>query len=361
MMISDFIFQFRVAGYRTSYDICRIRLFVSLPERVVALLTDLGEESLGHSVTNEVEKIRTQLAAKGFIPTDASIVEHHEASTSGPATFDHVTFDSKGHPNWRPMTFEEAQVFIGCSEEMLRNSVHENQRLLTEIAQTRHAIDPRIDLPHPGSASVIARQMEIEQGMLPRLAIQSLIDGGAGERALQEILKRDLSILGEMYANPCNEYVCFAEFPIGEGVVDFAVFSGRSRMDVILIEVKGADFFLINRDTYAGFSHKVNQAADQIRQRLGHACRHLETFRSSVHHVLQTVESGKSIHHSFPGPQDRLQVDPDKDINLRAVVIGGRTRDDLEESHKRHEYESHFVPRISIESWDTWIRKLRRL
>lgn len=359
MKVSDFIFPFPVAGCLTTHGICRVRLF-ALPNTVVVLLTDLGGKNPGYPVTHGVEEIRDALVRRGFITTNALIVQHYEPGFWRSAMFDHVTFSAEGHAQWRSMSLEEAQVFIGCSADELKDSALENDRLLTEIEQIRHAIDPFVDFPIPEPASVITRKLEIERGMVPRDAIKSLIDAGAGERAMQQLLKSDLSMFGEMYSDPPGEYVCFAEFPIGRGVVDFAVFSGTSRMDVVLIEVKGADFFLVNGDPYAGFSRKINQAADQIRQRLGHAYRHLEEFRLEVHAVLKAVESGKSLYHSFPGPQEKLQVDPNKDVNIRAVVIGGRTRDDREESRKRHEYEAHFVPPIRIESWDTWFRRLRR-
>lgn len=40
-------------------------------------------------------------------------------------------------------------------------------------------------------------------------------------------------------------------------------------MDVILVEIKGADFNLTNSDHYGEFNHKINQAAGQLRERLG--------------------------------------------------------------------------------------------
>ena len=129
----------------------------------------------------------------------------------------------------------------------------------------------------------------------------------------------------------------------------------------MLIEVKGADFFLVNGDQYAGFARNINQAADQLRTRLGHAYRNLESFRSGVHEIRKRVESGKSMYRSFRGPEGKLGVDPNKDINIWGAVIGGRTRDDREESAKRHDYERVAAPNIRVESWDTWLRKLRRI
>lgn len=74
----------------------------------------------------------------------------------------------------------------------------------------------------------------------------------------------------------------------------------------------------------------------------------------------ERAESGAAIHNALIGPESPLQVDPDKDVNVRYVVIGGRTRDDVQESRMRNDYERSFNPTIKLESWDSWLRKLRR-
>ncbi|MFL6465581.1 MAG: Shedu anti-phage system protein SduA domain-containing protein, partial [Bryobacteraceae bacterium] len=171
-----------------------------------------------------------------------------------------------------------------------------------------------------------------------------------------------LSIIAEFYAHPEDEYICFSEFPVGDGSVEFAIFSGRSRMDVTLIEVKGADYYLLNQDSYENFSQKFNESANQIRSRLGLIYRDgLDEFRTRVHSIRKRVEEGECHHNSFVGPHTPLQVDPNKDINLRCIVIGGRTRNDIKESRRRHEYEQTSVPRIGVETWDSWLMKLSRL
>ena len=56
-----------------------------------------------------------------------------------------------------------------------------------------------------------------------------------------------------------------------------------------------------------------------------------------------------------------MLVDPDKDVNVRDVVIAGHTRDDLAESRMRNDYERSFNPTIKLESWDRWLTKLCRV
>jgi hypothetical protein len=79
-----------------------------------------------------------------------------------------------------------------------------------------------------------------------------------------------------------------------------------------------------------------------------------------AHRIRDQAERGERIHHAFVGPRGKLLVDPNKDVNVQYVIIGGRTRDDQLESQLRHEFELSFNPQIKLESWDSWVRKLRR-
>ena len=85
----------------------------------------------------------------------------------------------------------------------------------------------------------------------------------------------------------------------------------------------------------------------------------IQRIRNSIDPFMR-AESGAAIHNALIGPESPLQVDPDKDVNVRYVVIGGRTRDDVQESRMRNDYERSFNPTIKLESWDSWLRKLRR-
>ena len=131
-------------------------------------------------------------------------------------------------------------------------------------------------------------------------------------------------------------------------------------MSVTLIEIKGSDFFLVNQGGYEKLASKVEEAAGQLRERIGYVNRNYEQFRRKVHEIRKSVEAGKSIYNSLLGPKGGLQVDADKDINIYGVLICGRTRDDLKESIKRQDFEYNIKPSIKLESWDTWLRKLSR-
>ena len=185
-------------------------------------------------------------------------------------------------------------------------------------------------------------------------SIMNLVVQKASERELQIELKSNLSILGAAYAHPKDEYIVFSEFPISHGNVDFIVFTGRSRMDIILIEVKGANFnFLNSDDTIAA---DINIAVQQVRERFYEIQRNYESFRRDAHDIRKAVEGGEQRYNSTLGSYGCLLVDSEKDIDIWGVVIGGRTQNDSHESRTRHQFEMS-TPRIMLESWDSWIRK----
>ena len=360
MKINDLIHRYPTAVGTRRDGICRVRTFVDNNLQTTALLTDLGRKNTGASVTNSIEFICESLLARGVVPEKCSVIEHYEDGESRSGTFDLVTFSEAGAPNWRSIKRDAVIERLGCDEAELSVKTAEIPRLLNEIDRIRYETDPFIDSPWLEAPENTKRRNDIEARMISKAQINELVESGAGEQALQRLLKQDLSIFAEIYADPKDEYICFSEFPIADGSVDFAVFSGRSRMDVTLIEVKGAEFHLVNQGHYEKFAAKIDEAVHQIRTRLRHVIDNIQDFRSQVHEVRLNVERGNSQYNSLLGPDGYLEVDPNKDINIRCVVIGGRTRNDLEESRKRHDLERSTHPPIRVESWDTWMRKIRR-
>jgi hypothetical protein len=357
MKISDFIYQYSTNSPRGVEGLCRVRVFVADSARAVAVLTEL-DRNPSNSVTDAVEIIRAGLIRQGLINSNAVIIEHYEREFSS-GTFDVVTMDSQ--TTWTSISLEKAHSITACLADEFATATADDPRLSGQIEMRRNSMNPYMDFPYPEQQKVLTRKLDIQEKMVSRQQLCAIVEAGVGERELQRIIKSDLSLLGEIYGVPPDEYICFSEFPVEDGFVDFAVFSGRSRMDVTLVEIKGADFFLVNVDTYGEFSRNVNQAAGQIRERLGCAHRNLEKFRTEMHRIRAAVESGAQLFNSFAGPRMGLQVDPHKDINIRGIVIAGRTRNDREESVKRHNFERFLAPQIRLESWDTWLRKLRRL
>lgn len=363
MKVSDFIFQFNSRIGLTGQGMCRVRIFAIEGECVAAVLTDItsvGSGSVGPSVTNSVEYIFEALVAKGLVPERVLIIEHYEDISWRGATFDVVSFSKNNSPSWESIGVVDVCSRLKCDESEFDDVTSKNPRLISEIDRMKNSIDPFLGAPFPESPDIVNRRSEIEARMLGKQVLVQAVESGAGESELHRLLESDLSIFGEVYASPHEEYMCFTEFPVGDGFVDFAIFTGRSRMDVILIEIKGADFNLIVAGSYRNFSSKVNEAIQQIRTRIGVVYRDMESFRRDVHKIRQRIEAGGSLYGSFVGPHPRLEVDQNKDINIRSVVIAGRTRDDFEESRQRHDFEWSVKPPVKVETWDTFLRKLRR-
>lgn len=187
--------------------------------------------------------------------------------------------------------------------------------------------------------------------------IHELVQQGANERVLQTALKSDLSLLGRALVHPAipDEYIAFSEYPIGEGKADFVVLTDRSRMDVIIVEIKGADFAFVTEKGVV--SSVINFATQQVRERRHYIRSNYDGFRRKVHLDRMAIESGEVRYNSVLGANGFLHVDPNKDIDVRGVVIGGRTKKDLEESRLRHQMEVEYSG-VRFESWDSWLRKL---
>ncbi|WP_407715486.1 Shedu anti-phage system protein SduA domain-containing protein [Comamonas testosteroni] len=186
--------------------------------------------------------------------------------------------------------------------------------------------------------------------------LKALVAERAGERAFQSLIKLNLHVVGKCFGYPSDEYIAFSEFPFGDGTCDFVVFTDRSRMSVVAIEVKGAEFAF---STEAGLiAAEINHAAKQVRDRFSHIDGNREGFRRWAHELRRRVEGGEIAYNSVIGPHGSLLVDPLKDITWRGVVIGGYARDDAYESRERSKLELNASPHIRYESWDSLIRKL---
>lgn len=356
MKIVDRIFRFTGNHSARKDSICRVRVFVH-KGKVTTVLTDLDELHTGLSITNGVEKICAALINEGTMPADSGVIEHYDRPSE--RSLDVVTFNSVGCPSWDDISMEAAAALLGCDESEFLVRTSDIPRLREEIDRARNEIDPFIDSPWPEPKEVVMRRIAIDKNRISKAQVAALVEAGSGERELLRLIKSDLSILGEFYGEE-DEYIVLSEFPIGGGFVDFAVFTGRSRMDIILIEIKGADFGIVTSDSYEKFASKIGEATDQIRERLTVVYEDYHGFRKHAHAIRVAAEAGSKQYGALLGPEIPLEVDPNKDVNFRCVVIGGRTRDDAAESRKRNAYERQFHPSIKIESWDSWLRKLRR-
>lgn len=363
MKVSDFVhLMYRMRDTRS--DIFRVRIFVNKKFKVYVLISDLNDMRIGTSITNIIEDIHGELISKGLVKKDSSIIEHYENSFFKHQSFDLVSHGNNQKTRWRKLSIDEVCNILDCGFEEFHIQSLSLQHIYDCVVKLRHKIDPYLDEPLQESSAVLLRREQINLNSVSKDDLMESISYGINETKVHKIIKSDLSILGDYFSKPDEEYICFSEFPLQgkekNGFVDFVVFSGRSRMDVTLIEIKGADFNLITKGNYKNFSAKANEGVQQLRDRTSCIYRAEEYFRSLFHRIRKEVESGKTLYGSCVGPRGKLMVDPNKDINIHRVFIGGRSVDDIVESRLRHEYERGQSPSIKIESWDSFIKKLDR-
>jgi hypothetical protein len=304
-----------------------------------------------------VEYIRQQLIDMGFVNDETVIIEHYEESFSGYGSFDIVTFDNSTSPNWEKTTLNKTQVMLGCPHEELLDRTLKNERLFKQIEHLHHNLYPFTKKCHVEDSNIITKRLEVEEHSISKKEINDFIKKNPTERELATFLIRDLSFFARFYAHPTEEYIVLPELNIADGFVDYVIFSGRSRMDVTLIEIKGANFNLMNQSGYCNLSQKTNEAIQQVRERISVIYRDYGKYRNYFHEVRGHVESGSKFKNALLGPRGKLSVDPDKDINIRSVVIAGRSNNDLEESKQRHNVAITSSPPIRLESWDSLINK----
>lgn len=353
MKISDFIYRYQT--YNQNDSLCRVRIFNN-NNQVYALVTDIGNLNPSSSVTNSIENIIISLKDKGLVPESTCFIEHYEDDHS----FDFVSLDINNKPSWKNTSLKNIKKLLNCSSKELKSLINNESKLMKQIDRLRYKIDSKIDFAHRKDSDIINRIEDIKKNMITKKEITKLIKENNIEQNISKKLKNDLSIFAEIYASPKNEYICFSEFPIGEGFVDYVVFTGRSRMNVYLIEVKGADFNFLNANRDTELNKNIENATRQIEKRLGLIHRRYEEFRQKFHRIREKVERGETKYNSFKGPISKLMVDSDKDVSVYGVIIGGRSTDDHEESIIKNNFEFSRNISIKLETWDSWIRKLSR-
>lgn len=368
MKILDFVFDFGEPSLNGERGLCRVRTY-GTKDKPVTFLTELDKND-GQSVTNAVEFIIDKLISEKRF-NDHIFIEHYEkeGGVSFCDTFNMICIENK-QPKWSQLNKDYIENLIDKDDfnDLINDRSSENKRILEQADIIRFRRNPWIDSPYRKSDWFIQRKLSIEKQMKSKNELIKLVESKCKEQELLAFLKQDLSFFGEVYSNPEDEYIVFSEFPIEkgsknkDGSIDFVVFTGRSRMDVILIEIKGANFNLFNKNGYRQPHADISKAEQQIRDRLQTAYyQNMFGFREQCHTFRDEAENGRSTFKNYlVGAEGKLQVDPNKEINIHTVIIGGRTQDDRKESLERHKFErSHTIP-IALESWDTWIRKLKR-
>ena len=358
----DFIFDFGKPGDSKKGGVCCIRTYEIKDKKLVTFITDLKEND-GISVTNAIEVIIEKLILeKGF--DNHVFIEHYEKNgyLSNQDDFDKVSIKN-GNPSWKPLETKEIKELIGINN--FENLTNDRSLMNKEVQKKiREITEPRKSIFRTSENNEFKeRKLNIKKKMKSKKELVDLIEKGAIEQEMLKFLKKDLSFFGEAHSLLEDEYIVFSEFPIEEdsktGYIDFVVFTGRSRMKVIFIEVKGANFNLYNQSGYEQLNSNITGAQEQILRRFKAA--EQPNFKDKCHELREKAENGGKIECKYlVGSKGKLKVDPAKEIIIDSIIIGGRMKDDLKESSKRNSFEKFNNYRIKLESWDSWIAKLSR-
>lgn len=360
MKLTDFIFTFGDAYNALSRTaICRVRLFINKKMEIYAVISEL-DENPSVSVTNAIEIIHSRLLKENKIPPKSKIIDHSPKSLCFPESFDLVEYTSTGYPQWKDITYSNILELLECTEDEF-NDYRYDKRVKKEIYEALNGTPKIKRFEYTEPPEITERRLEIDKVKINKKAVKGLLDTYPSEREISAFLKRDMSLLSECYANPKDEYICFSEFPIDSGRVDFAVFTGRSRMTVYLIEIKGAQNDLCRKNHYKDFRSDVQEGRGQLIQRAAWIESNYKECCNFVHEVLKSVKKNGRPYNAFVGPKYKLQVDPNKDVDFKYVLIAGRTGDDLQDSHKRHIEDCAINRDFRTETWDSWYNKLERV
>ena len=333
--------------------LCRVRFFVNTKQEMICVLTDIDIMSNAPYLDTVCDTVINLLYDNGYLLNCQVYVLHDDFDNSM------AIIDKYGNVKKR-LSKKQIDVLTECDENEFTQKSMEILSIKRQIEKKRYEINPFINNQYLESPAYIKREIEIQENAISKKKLKELIDGGASERELGGLIKKDLSLIAEIYSYPNDEYIVFSEFPLGNRRVDFALFSSRSTMNITFIEIKGADFNLKKRGHYNNLNAKVEEANSQIRNHRKYIYNDYESFRKEVHRVRQKAESGENIYNAFLSPKGELQVDPNKNVNIRFVIVAGRTpEDDIEESDLRYQFGRDDRD-VELFSWNSWIRRLSR-
>ena len=185
-----------------------------------------------------------------------------------------------------------------------------------------------------------------------------LIEENSQEMKIQKLIKEDLSFMADYLAEPHEEYICFSNYPIGDKIADFVVLTSRSKMKVCIVEVKGADFKIVKANHYQGLNVHMNDAITQLKNHMEYINRNYSSFRTQIHEDKDKAINEEYSGNYLVGPRKTLLVDPQKDIDVKYIAIGGVEREDksIEESHEIVKCKP--ADNLEIASWNSFVRKL---
>lgn len=234
MKISDFIFKFKSFRMREE-GLCRVRFFVNTQKEMICVLTDIDIMSNAPYLDTVCDTVIQSLYNNGYL-LDCQIHILHDDFDNSMAII-----DKYGNVE-RHLSKKQIEILTECDENEFAKKSVDILSIKRQIEKKRYEINPFINNQYLKTPEYVKREIEIQENAISKKRLKELIDAGASERELDALIKKDLSLIAEIYSSPYDEYIVFSEFPLGERRVDFAIFSSRSTMDVTFIEIKGADF-----------------------------------------------------------------------------------------------------------------------
>ena len=352
MKISDFIFKFKSFRMRRE-GLCRVRIFINSEKEKICVLTDINNMSNMPCLEVVCDTVIRELCDNGYVIACNIYVLHDEFDNSM------LIVDKYGNIE-KSISQKELEFLTECKANEFTKASMNLLPVRRQIEKKRYEIDPFIDNKILKPAEYIKREIEIQENAISKKRMKELIESGASETEIAALLKSDLSLIAEVYAFPQDEYIVFSEFTLGDKKVDFVIFSGRSTMDVTFIEVKGAEFNLKKRSHYDSLNAKIEEANSQIRNHCKYIYNEYDIVRENLHNIREKAQSGQKIYNAFLAPKRELLVDSNKNVNMRFVIIAGRTpENDLKESDLRYQFGINNSD-VELFSWNAWIRRLRR-
>jgi hypothetical protein len=174
--------------------LCRLRLFNNKENKIVAVVTEI-EKNTSASITNSIESIIESLIKDCFVPSDTIFIEHYENNGMFREAFELVTFDNNNLPKWESFNRSKVLELLDCNIEELDNSTISNARLVNDIERLRTEINPLLDLPYSKDNEQLKRIVKIEENKISKQSVEELISLGCNEERIQNLLKKDLSII----------------------------------------------------------------------------------------------------------------------------------------------------------------------
>ena len=164
-----------------------------------------------------------------------------------------------------------------------------------------------------------------------------LIEENSQEMKIQKLIKEDLSFMADYLAEPHEEYICFSNYPIGDKI---------------------ADFKIVKANHYQGLNVHMNDAITQLKNHMEYINRNYSSFRTQIHEDKDKAINEEYSGNYLVGPRKTLLVDPQKDIDVKYIAIGGVEREDksIEESHEIVKCKP--ADNLEIASWNSFVRKL---